>query len=142
MNHSKPDLLLRAMAVLAIAFGLLTIASGGLTLFGGDSARQSAGAYVPFVLWFNFAAGFAYVIAGAGLWLQRLWAARLAAGIAAATVLVFAAFGVHVMTGGAYETRTVAAMTLRSVVWLAIAWLAGSRIRTLQGTAPRPKRPR
>jgi hypothetical protein len=142
MNHSKPDLLLRAMAVLAIAFGLLTIASGGRTLFGAEAVRQSAGAYVPFVLWFNFAAGFAYVVAGTGLWLQRLWAARLAAGIAAATVLVFAAFGVHVMTGGAYETRTVAAMTLRSVVWLAIAWLGGSRIRTLQGTAPRPKRPR
>ncbi len=128
MNHSKPDLLLRAMAVLAIAFGLLTIASGGRTLFGGDAARQSAGAYVPFVLWFNFAAGFAYVVAGAGLWLARQWAARLAAAIAAATLLVFAAFGVHVMTGGAYEMRTVAAMTLRSVVWLAIAWLASRRV--------------
>jgi hypothetical protein len=129
MNHSRPDLLLRAMAVLAIALGLLTIASGGRTLFGGEAARQSAGAYVPFVLWFNFAAGFAYVVAGAGLWLRRLWTVRLAAGIAAATVLVFAAFGVHVMTGGAYEMRTVAAMTLRSVVWLAIAWLASRRIR-------------
>ena len=127
MKPAKPDLLLRTMAVLAIAFGLLTIASGGRTLFGAEAVRQSAGAYVPFVLWFNFAAGFAYVVAGAGLWLQRLWAVRLAAAIAAATLLVFAAFGVHVMTGGAYEMRTVAAMTLRSVVWLGIAWLASRR---------------
>ena len=127
MKAAKPDLLLRTMAVLAIAFGLLTIASGGRTLFGAEAVRQSAGAYVPFVLWFNFAAGFAYVVAGAGLWLQRLWAVRLAAAIAAATLLVFAAFGVHVMTGGAYEMRTVAAMTLRSVVWLGIAWLASRR---------------
>src|SRR5512140_1061656 len=124
MKPSKPDLLLRAVAVLAIAFGLLTIVSGGRTLFGAEAVRQSAGAYVPFVLWFNFVAGFAYVVAGAGLWLQRLWAVRLAAAIAAATLLVFAAFGVHVMTGGAYELRTVAAMTLRSLVWLGIAWLA------------------
>lgn len=128
MKPAKPDLLLRAMAVLAIAFGLLTIVSGGRTLFGAEAVRQSAGAYVPFVLWFNFAAGFAYVVAGAGLWLQRLWAARLAAAIAAATLMVFAAFGVHVMTGGAYEMRTAAAMTLRSVVWLGIAWLASRRV--------------
>jgi hypothetical protein len=53
MNHFKPDLLLRAMAVLAVlavGFGLLTIACGGRTLFGADAVRQSAGAYVPFVL--------------------------------------------------------------------------------------------
>ena len=129
MTPSKPDPLLRAVAMLAIAFGLLTIFSGGRTLFGGDAARQSAGAYVPFVLWFNFVAGFAYVVAGAGLWLQRQWAVWLAAAIAAATLLVFAAFGVHVMTGGAYEMRTVAAMTLRSVLWLGIAWLAKRRVR-------------
>ena len=128
MKASKPDLLLRGMAVLAIAFGLLTIASGGFTLFGGEAARQSAGAYVPFVLWFNFAAGFAYVVAGAGLWLARQWAVRLAAAIAAVTLLVFAAFGVHVMNGGPYEMRTVAAMTLRSGIWLAIAWLASRRV--------------
>ena len=129
MKTSKPDLLLRTMAVLAIAFGLLTIVSGGRALFGGDAARLSAGAYVPFVLWFNFAAGFAYVAAGAGLWLQRRWAVGLAAAIAVATLLVFAAFGVHVMSGGAYENRTVAAMTLRSAVWLAIAWLSARRPR-------------
>lgn len=129
MTPSKPDPLLRAVAVLAIAFGLLTIFSGGRTLFGGDAARQSAGAYVPFVLWFNFAAGFAYVIAGAGLWLTRRWSVWLASAIATATLLVFAAFGVHVMTGGAYEMRTVAAMTLRSVLWLGIAWLAKRRVR-------------
>ena len=125
----KRDALLLAAAALAVAFGLLTIASGGRTLFGGDAARQSAGAYVPFVLWFNFAAGFAYVVAGIGLWLKRRWAAGLGAGIAIATLLVFAALGVHVASGGAYEMRTVAAMTLRSVLWVAIAWLAARRIR-------------
>lgn len=137
MKPFRPDWLLRAMAVVAIGFGLLTIGSGGLTLFGGEGARRSAGAYVPFVLWFNFAAGFAYVAAAAGLWLARRWAVRLAAAIAAATLLVFAAFGAHVMTGGAYEIRTVVAMTLRSAVWVAIAWLAHRRLRTLSGTAPR-----
>lgn len=128
VSIGKRDLLLRAAAVLAVAFGLLTIASGGLTLFGGEAARRSAGAYVPFVLWFNFLAGFAYVAAGAGLWRRARWASALALAIAGATVLVFAAFGVHVARGGAYELRTVGALTLRSTVWLALAWLAWRRI--------------
>jgi hypothetical protein len=39
-------------------------------------------------------------------------------------VLVFALFGLHVATGGAFEMRTVWAMTLRTAVWTAIAVLA------------------
>ncbi|HEY0885726.1 MAG TPA: hypothetical protein VGE20_10615 [Ramlibacter sp.] len=128
MTAAPPDRLLRAAAIVAVPFGLLTIASGGNALFGGAAAREAAGAYVPFVLWFNFLAGFAYVAAGAGLWLRCRWAAVLALAIAGATLLVFSAFGVHVLNGGAYEVRTVGAMTLRSLVWTAIAWLAWRRI--------------
>lgn len=119
---------IRATSLVAVGFGLLTIREGGAILFGGEAAQASAGNYVPFVLWFNFLAGFAYVAAGAGLWLGRRWAAILALAIAAATLLVFAAFGAHVGSGGAYEVRTVGAMTLRSLVWAAIGWLAWHRI--------------
>jgi hypothetical protein len=108
----------------AILFGILTIVSGGRVLFGNAAARSAAGAVVPFVLWFNFAAGFAYVVAGYGLMARKRWAVRLSVGIAVATVLVFAAFGVHVWSGGAYELRTVGAMSLRSVVWIGIAIIA------------------
>jgi hypothetical protein len=129
---AKPDPVVRGLGVFAVAFGLLTIASGGTTLFGGPAAREAAGAYVPFVLWFNFLAGFAYVAAGVGLWRQRRWAAPVAAGVALATLLVFAAFEIHVLRGGAYEARTVGAMTLRSVVWVAIAWVCARRMRRLR----------
>ena len=40
------------------------------------------------------------------------------------TMVVFAAFGVYVMGGGAFEMRTVGAMTLRSLVWAGIAIFA------------------
>lgn len=113
-----------AISFVAISFGLLTIRAGGTVLFGSAAARSAAGHYVPFVLWFNFLAGFAYVIAGVGLWLERRWAAWLALVIAVATALVFAAFGVHVLAGGAYELRTVVAMSLRTLVWTAIAVVA------------------
>ncbi|MGB8811992.1 MAG: hypothetical protein WCC57_02300, partial [Paracoccaceae bacterium] len=49
----------------------------------------------------------------------------LAWAIALATLAVFAAFGVVVLTGTPFEMRTVAAMTLRSGFWLAVAWSLG-----------------
>jgi hypothetical protein len=118
-------LLIGAVSLLAVGFGLLTIKSGGAILFGDAATRATAGSYVPFVLWFNFVAGFAYVAAGAGLWMQQRWSAWLAVAIAVATVLVFAALGAHIYSGGAYEQRTLIAMSLRTLVWVtisAIAW--------------------
>lgn len=122
-----------AIPLVAVAFGLLTIKEGGAILFGGEAARVAAGNYVPFVLWFNFMAGFAYVVAGVGLWLQQRWATRLAIIIAAATALIFAAFGAHILSGGAFEPRTVVAMSLRTLVWTTIAaivWRSLVRAKT------------
>ena len=116
------------ISMIAVIFGLMTVKEGGAVLFGSGEARAAAGHFVPFVLWFNFLAGFAYLAAGAGIWLQRCWAAWLALVIAAATVLVFAAFGAHMLAGGDYELRTVAAMSLRTLVWAAIARIATRRL--------------
>ncbi|WP_347266433.1 hypothetical protein [Paracoccus sp. (in: a-proteobacteria)] len=107
-------------AAVAVVFGLLTIVSGGRALFAG----VDMGAVVPFVLRFNFVAGFAYVLAGVGLWRGAGWAPVLALAIAVATLAVFAAFLWHVGTGGAWEPRTMGAMILRCAVWGAIAVLA------------------
>ena len=109
------------MALVAIIFGIVTIIVGGKTLFSGTEERAAAGNIVPFVLWFNFVAGFAYVIAGVGLFLWKRWAAQLSAAIAVATIVVFIAFGVHIFLGGAFEGRTVGAMIIRSAAWIAIA---------------------
>ncbi len=133
-SRAKIGVGLRIAAVVAVAFGLLTINEGGTVIFGGDAARAAVGHYVPFVVWFNFLAGFAYVAAGVGLWRVRRWAAQLAAAIAVATVVVFVAFVMHVFAGGAYEARTVAAMTLRTVIWAAIAVYA--RRRRLRDAPP------
>jgi hypothetical protein len=114
--------LMRTASIVAVVFGAATIRAGSSVLFG-DGA-QAAGNIIGFVLWFNFFAGFAYVVAGAGLWLRRRWSAQLALAIALATVLVFGAFGIHVVAGGAFEARTAWAMVLRSAVWILIALLA------------------
>ena len=116
------------VALVAIIFGIVTIVVGGKTLFGGADERAAAGNIVPFVLWFNFVAGFAYVIAGVGLLWWKRWAAQLSAAIAVATIAVFVAFGIHIVLGDPFEARTVGAMIIRSAVWIAIA---GSACRTL-----------
>lgn len=115
-------LALKLAALVAVLFGIATVASGGNVLFGGGA--QGAGHYVPFIVWFNFLAGFVYVAAGIGLWRRRPWAGWLALALAATTAVAFAALGWHIGAGGAYEPRTVAAMTLRLAVWLAIAAVA------------------
>ncbi len=110
----------KPVAIAALVFGLLTLKSGGGVLFF-EGPRLAAGNYVPFVVWFNFLAGFAYIAAAVGLWRWERWAARLAGAVAILTLLVFAAFGLHVVAGGAFEMRTVGAMTLQFGGWATIA---------------------
>ena len=110
-----------AAAIIAFIFGGVTVLSGGRALFGGIEARAALGDIVPFVLWFNFVAGFAYVLAGIGLFLWKRWAAELAALIAGTTALTFLVLGFHIAMGGAFEMRTVGAMALRTGVWVVIA---------------------
>jgi hypothetical protein len=108
------------IAGVAVVFGLASIISGGRALFG----EADMGAVVPFVLWFNFVAGFAYLLAGIGLWRGTAWAPALSIGIATATAMVLAFFLWHVWRGGAYESRTMAAMVLRLGIWVAISRVA------------------
>lgn len=117
--NSRP-LALTIAAVVAVIFGILTVISGGRALFGG----VDMGAVVPFVLKFNFVAGFAYVLAGIGLWRMAKWTWVLSAVIAVATAVVFVAFLWHVWHGGAYEARTMGAMSLRLVVWIVMTAVA------------------
>lgn len=125
---------LQVLAAVAVVFGALTVFSGANALFGDAAARAAVGNAVDFVLWFNFLAGFVYVLAGLGLWLGKPWARHLATALALATALVAAAFGVHVLGGGAYEPRTVGALALRLGFWVAVAAVAHRSVRA--GASP------
>lgn len=107
----------------AIAFGLVTMISGGMALFGA----ADMGAVVPFVLWFNFLAGFAYVAGGILLWRGHRLMLPVAMTIFLATAAVFVLFGWRIISGDAYEMRTIAAMTLRTAFWAGMAWVASKR---------------
>jgi hypothetical protein len=128
----KSERIPKWLAIAAMIFGILTVISGGRALFGGMEARAELGNIVPFVLWFNFLAGFVYVLAGVALLMARRWAAPLAMLLAASTVLVFLVFAAHIVTGGAFEARTVGALSLRSLFWIAVALVA---LRAMKATA-------
>jgi len=109
----------------AVAFGLLTIKSGGAVLFWSEEARIAAGDYVPFVLWFNFISGFFYIIAGVAFWLNKPWSLWLAAAILVGISSVFMALGLSILIVDVpYESRTIGAMVVRTTVWSVILFLA------------------
>lgn len=114
----------RPVAIVAAIFGVMTIFSGGTVLFGPSAAQEWAGNYVQFIVWFNFLAGFAYVMAAIGLWLRTMWAIQLAVVIAAATVLAAAGFAFLVLNDVAFEMRTVGALAFRFMFWAAVAVFA------------------
>ena len=115
----------RPVALAAAAFGALTILSGSLVLFGPESARQAAGNAVPFVVIFNTAAGFAYLIAALALWQDHPAARWLALAIGLATLVVLAGFAVTAVTGTPVELRTALALPFRAAFWLVIARFIG-----------------
>lgn len=123
MHQDSRPVWQRAIAVSAVAFGVLTLFKAGGILFGIEGAKQAAGAYVPFVVQFNFVAGFFYILAGAGIWLGRRWACPLAGVIMLGTLVTAAAFAFHLSQGGEYETKTVGALAFRAGFWAVITIL-------------------
>ncbi len=120
-TDTKHSIGIWTFSLLAFIFGLMTIKSGGAVLFFDGEARQAAGHYIPFIVWFNFIAGFIYIITAIFLWLKKPVATSLALFITITTLSVFTLFGLHIIDGGEYEMRTIIAMSLRSAIWVIIS---------------------
>jgi hypothetical protein len=125
----------RIAALAAALFGIATLAAGGRILLGlGDAGY----AVVRPVLLFNTGMGAIY-LAAAALMLRdarRGWQASVA--VAAANLAVFAAILVMRARGGIVARETIAAMTLRTVVWTTIAITLGSLLRRHASAAATP----
>ncbi|MGE0875134.1 MAG: hypothetical protein AB7O31_10750 [Burkholderiales bacterium] len=114
------------MALLAVLFGAMTILAGVRVLSGTDPG------YVVFLplLIYNTVMGFAYVAVGAISWRSLDRGKRGAFAIFALNLVVLAATGIAHASGGEVAIDSVRAMTLRTVVWLAIfsgLWWLGRR---------------
>lgn len=111
----------RLIAVLAVLFGVVTIAVGTRVLAGADPG------YVVFrpLLIFNTIMGLVYVLAGAVIWRDvhrgRLWARS----IALVNLVVLLAIVALFVAGSSVAVDSLAAMTVRTVAWGAAAWMLG-----------------
>ena len=119
----------RILGGIAGVFARATLSASSSVLFGPDTARELAGDVVPFVVWFNFLAGFAYLAAAVGLWRGHLWGHRLAIVIALATAVAGLVFAVVALSEAPVEPRTGMALIFRCAVWAALAALSHPRRR-------------
>lgn len=114
--HQQRSMWHGILAVVAVVFGLVTIAAGGRVLFGADPG------YVVFrpLLMFNTAMGVAYVAAGLAIWHGRRWRASAAGAIVVLNLIALGAILLVYSRGGAVAVDSLRAMTFRTVVWLAL----------------------
>jgi len=109
------------MAVVGMAFGAVSIIAGTRVLTGVDRPDYVV---LPWLVAYNVAAGVAGVVVGAGIWLWRRWGAPGAAILAGAHASILGVLVGMRLVGEAVATDSLAAMLLRSVIWLAIAGAA------------------
>lgn len=126
MEPARLDKLIRrAIALVAVLFGGATLIEGSRVLGGADPG------YIVFrpLLIYNVLMGLVYVAAGVLAWRKPTAGKRLAGIIALLNALVLAAIVTLYLSGAAVAVQSVAAMTLRTVVWAVLfaglAWLAG-----------------
>ena len=111
------------LALVAVLFGLVTIVAGARVLAGSNPG------YIVFwpLLIYNTAMGIAYVAAGAITWRNLERGKYAAATIFFLNLLVLGTIGYLYSVGSSVAIESLRAMTLRTVVWLALfhglAWL-------------------
>src|SRR5690606_32578047 len=81
------------------------------------------GHYVPFVVWVNFFSVILYVVAGYAVLKRKRWSARPLVVALAFLGVALAGLAMHINAGGAYETKTVAAMIFRFAVNAVMAFI-------------------
>ncbi len=108
------------IAFVFLVFGVMTIMSGGRALFT-EVGVSTRGNIVPLVLWFNFIAGFFYIIAGISTFKLKACVKKLSVLLAILNILVWLYLVNHIYQGGLYENKTLVAMTFRTVFWISFA---------------------
>lgn len=116
----------KALALLAVLFGTITIFAGGRVLAGTSPG------YVVFLplLIYNTLMGFAYVGVGTVVWRNLNLGRNGAFVVFVLNLIVLAAIGIALAAGEAVAKDSLGAMTLRTVVWLGIfsgLWWLGRR---------------
>ena len=105
-----------AVAIAAVLFGVVTIVAGVRVLLGSNPGYV---VYLP-LLRFNTIMGVVYVAVGVIAWRSLRFGVYGAAAICVLNLVAIAAIGYLYAPNGSIASTSVQAMTLRTVVWLAL----------------------
>ncbi len=107
---------IKYLSYFAIVFGAMTVFSGAQNLFNEEVIRTQ-GNIIPVVLWFNFLAGFLYILIAALILKTKRIALRLTAFLSSMNIVVLLYLLNHIYSNGAFEMRTLIAMSFRTAFW-------------------------
>lgn len=108
------------ISLLFLVFGVMTVISGGRNLFT-ETGIATRGNIVPLVLWFNFTAGFFYLVAAFSTFKMKTCVKKLSIVLAILNTIVLLYLAGHIYQGGLYENKTVVAMSFRTLFWIVFA---------------------
>mgnify|MGYP000908321560 FL=1 len=117
MNFKKKNIWI---GFVFLIFGLMTILSGGRSLFT-ENGIATRGNIVPLVLWFNFFAGFFYLVASISIFKLKPCVEKLSIAIAISNSIVLVYLLNHIFQGQLYEHKTLIAMIFRTLFWILFA---------------------
>ncbi len=107
-------------AIVAVIFSLLTTAEGLQVLLG---VTQPDYIVLRPLLFYNVSMGIVGIFVGMAIWLNSRWAVFLTLTTVTAHFVVLLIVGVIYLVNGGVAEHSVAAMSIRSIVWLVIAWV-------------------
>lgn len=103
-------------AFLLSGFGLLTLFLSSSVIFDLFGIREKEGNYVLFVVLANFICGFLYLLSAYGFIKSEKWLTKILGAAFFVLAVAFVALLFHIQSGGIYETKTVKAMTFRTIL--------------------------
>lgn len=109
----------RLTAIIAVAFGLLTVFIGGQTLLGYSDPGYTV--FTPLLI-FNTIMGIVYAGAGAMIWRNITLGLSAAKIIFLINVTVLVTILIIYYLGGSVAIESLKAMSFRSIVWL-VLWI-------------------
>lgn len=117
-----------------LLFGVVTIFVSSAVIFDLFGIREKEGNYVPFIVYANMACGYLYLLTFyfnlKGKYQRSFYVLMLA------TIILFTAFFFlkeHIAAGGAYEEKTIKAMTFRTMTTFLLSGISWMLLRQTEG---------
>jgi hypothetical protein len=120
----KNNLFNYIVAIVLIAFALLTLFLSSSVIFDWFGIRAKEGNYVLLIVWANFISSILYLFAAYGFIKSKTWTFNLLSSSVIILTIGFIGLCAHIFGGGLYETKTIGAILFRITVTLAFTVFA------------------